>query len=361
MDSASLKRGSFPRNNPVSLLVLLLLFQLFGTASQALDSVLQCPAAHRSAEGLRVSGNLITYRGQPVQLHGVAVGDILLARGDRPLTDYWRISRSWNANIVRLSIHPAVWKWLDHEFVLRHLEVDTYAAIAAGMFVIIDWHVIGWPNGYYPTPYDPQDLYDTDFELARDFWRSVAERFAGEGRVIFELWTEPLYQEDDTDPPMGQLWPVFKPYMEELIVIIRRRADNIVLVTSNVWAYNLSGIRNDLIADENTAYTWHVYAGHDYNDEKLWEQNLDLLQTVRPVVVTEWGYQQDTDEHFQGDADTFGKKFVRDFIEAKGLHSTAWCWHPDWGPFMLDGDWKTPNEYGRFVRKFLRRQRLVRP
>ena len=73
-----------------------------------------------------------------------------------------------------------------------------------------------------------------------------------------------------------------------------------------------------------------------------------------PVVVSEWGFQPDTDKHYRGTADDFGRPFVKEFLEGRGLHSVAWCWHPDVGPPMLKFDWKTPTAYGAFVRDYLR-------
>jgi hypothetical protein len=137
------------------------------------------------------------------------------------------------------------------------------------------------------------------------------------------------------------------------LAIVRRHGDNVVIVSSNHWSYLLTGVRNDLLDGKNVAYAWHVYAGHAKNDPKQWAEALDDLQTVAPVIVTEWGFQRDIDRHYRGSPDDFGKLFVRDFLEAKGLHSTAWCWHPVSGPPMLKDDWRTPNEFGAFVRDYL--------
>ena len=112
------------------------------------------------------------------------------------------------------------------------------------------------------------------------------------------------------------------------------------------------GIKNSLLPDKNTAYMWHVYAGHDDNDVKRWAKMLDGLQMVRPVMVTEWGFQEGVKDHFKGDANDFGKPFLK-FMDQNKLHWTAWCWHPTWGPTMLKDYWKTPTPFGAFVKKAL--------
>ena len=171
---------------------------------------------------------------------------------------------------------------------------------------------------------------------------------------MFEFWNEPVYQKQDWAPAIGQKWAAFKPFMQELLDIVRRHGDNVVIVSSNRWSYWLKGVKNDLLKGKNVAYAWHIYAGHSKNNPKAWAEALDDLQTVAPVLVTEWGFQQGSKAHFRGGPEEFGKPFVREFLEGKGLQSTAWCWHPTWGPPMLKNDWRTPNEFGQFVRDYLR-------
>jgi len=64
--------------------------------------------------------------------------------------------------------------------------------------------------------------------------------------------------------------------------------NNLLIVTSNGWGYNLQQVRDTPLADGNTAYAWHVYAGTDHNDPAAWERNLAGLDEIRPVIVSEW-------------------------------------------------------------------------
>lgn len=313
--------------------------------------------ASGAAPALEVRGPQLVWKGEPVRLRGVAVGDPFLAREGRPLSDYSVIAHDWRANAVRISLTPSVWKTTPHPQVVARLRAEAGAALDAGMFVILDWHVIGWPDGYFQkadSADDPRDLYDSNFALAKNFWDAAAAEFAGDGGVIFELWNEPVAGKKETDPDSGQEWARLKPRFAELLSTVRAHGKNVVLATGGHWAYNLRGIRRDLLAGENVAYAWHIYAGHDENDEKLWAWALDELQTAAPVIVSEWGFQPKSREHFRGTAGTFGEKFARDFLEAKNLHSTAWCWHPEWSPVMLEPDWTTLSAMGAFVLKYLR-------
>jgi len=201
---------------------------------------------------------------------------------------------------------------------------------------------------------DPPDLYDSNFQLAKGFWDEVSARFGKDGRIVFELWNEPVLslKEEDEDSVRPE-WTRLKPYFAELLRVVRTHSENVVLATGNEWAYDLSGIREDPLPGTNVAYSWHIYASTDDDDEAQWARHLDDLQSVAPVMVTEWGFQERTKEAFKGSVKSFGAKFVRDFLEGRHLHSTAWCWHPDWTPVMLKPDWKTPTSMGKFVMDYL--------
>lgn len=339
--------------------------QLF-TGTGLVLAVLNCRllAAELSPQ-LHVSGTNLVYGSASIMLRGVAVGDALLAREGRPLSDYAVIATNWNANVVRIDIHPGVWKHQDHAAVLAELARQVQAILAAGMFAIIDWHAIGWPDGYCEIPGASQgdlpDIYDSSFALATDFWAAVANRFGAEPRVIFELWNEPVQDADEEDGNPSRKWAKLKPYWEKLTAVIRVHSGNLVLATGSQWAYSLAGIRADLLPDANTAYVWHIYAGNDGNNARRWAAALDNLPDVRPVLVTEWGFQRNTKEHFRGTPQNFGGKLVKDFLEGRQLHSTVWCWHPEWGPNLLQADWRTPTEFGRFALNYLKSHEPQRP
>lgn len=315
-----------------------------------------------AAANLQVSGNKIRYKGNEIQLQGVALGDPLLTRKDRPAEDYHFLAQDWHANAVRFSIHPSTWRDYGRVNVLAALEAEINRATEAGLFVILAWHAIGAPYGYYQAAPEgmPPDAYDSDFELARDFWKHASQRFARNGRVVFELWNEPVFSENET--PVEPQWARLKPHWEELTALIREQgAKNLLLATGSQWSYDLRGIKNNLLADGNTAYAWHIYAGIDNDSPTLFAAKLDGLDEVKPVVVTEWGFDPLNAKH-QGTADSFGYNFRTYFLQGRKLHHLAWCWHPVWTPRMLEADWRTPTAFGFFVKETLwERPELARP
>ncbi len=304
-----------------------------------------------AAKSLQVQGTKIFYGSAEVRLRGVCVGDIVLARDERPLSDYTTI-RAWGANCVRIGVAPPTWKKMGKK-ALPILRKEVDIALRNGLFVIIDWHSIGWPDGYFEKPKGEEDLYDSSLSLAMDFWKACAKEYRSNGAVAFQLWCEPVFQKEDWNTPMGSTWEKLKPSFDKMIGTVRKEgAKNMVLASGNRWAYDLVGIRKNPLKDSNVAYMWHVYGGHDDNKPDLWAKALDDLHTVAPVIATEWGFERETKSHYKGNPDNFGKPFLS-FMESRGMHWTAWCFHNSWGPAMLNSKGSGTTEFGGFVKSAL--------
>jgi len=145
-------------------------------------------------------------------------------------------------------------------------------------------------------------------------------------------------------------WLALRARYQELLAIIRARSNNLVLLGGNRWTYDLRQIKENPVAGRNIGYTWHVYAGQDNNDPAEWAEKLDNLDRIYPVIVTEWGFCRTcVGAHYQGTPEEFGRPFMRYFLNGRQMSWTAWVWHPNWGPAMLQSDWRTPTEFGRFV------------
>ncbi|MEI6597031.1 MAG: glycoside hydrolase family 5 protein [bacterium] len=300
-----------------------------------------------SKDALTVSGNKILFNKEEVWLTGVAMGDphsrVEIDR--RTIADYESIKKDWRANTVRLSIHPGVYK-RDLDDMKKILEEEVAAAREQGLYVIIDWHVIGMPNGWFkPSAYgeDHYYSYDSNFNTAREFWEMIAVKYRGDRGVMFELWNEPA------DPKTNE-WKNLKPYMDQLYGIIRSQgADNIIIVPGVWWTYDLRGIKNNPLKGENIAYGWHNY---EANSRYLtWSQALEDLNEKYPVLVTEWGYETDPASDYN--VKTEYPENFKQFIIDKGLHFTAWCWHSKWKPRMFKSDWEILSDYGQFIKSFL--------
>lgn len=307
---------------------------------------------HAAASALTVDRSAPTrlkLGGVPVRLRGLAMGEVMDARRFRPTSDFATVAGAWRSNVVRLSVFPTLYRDQRADL-LRFLDRDVRAARAAGMTVIITWHTIGWPDGWTEDP-----IADPSWSLCVAFWTRMRDLYGADGRIAFELWNEPM-SPTGWGESNARVWPELRNRYTQLVNIIRQKSTNLILCAGDWNSYDLRGIRARPVPGSNIGYVWHVYAGNSRTeDPDEWALHLDGLDQVAPVFVTEWGFSTaaaDRNEHFHGSADSFGRKFVR-FMNGRSLHHTGWCWHPEWGPAMLQGDWRTPTSFGQFVRTTL--------
>jgi hypothetical protein len=324
----------------------------------SLAAVAMTVSSSASAQGgaqdfLTISGNQVMLNGQrPISLHGVAVGNPYFRESsDKRTIDDYRTIKDWQANVVRLSVHPGVYM-KDEQAVKKALRKEVAAARNNGLFVIIDWHVIGvpdksfkaWPQGRYSGV-----LYDSDLDRARNFWQYIASEYGNDRGVIFELWNE-SYDYAGSQPN----WNDLRPSMQCLYDAVRQAgAQNIVLAPGVSWSYDLRGIKNNPLQGYNIGYVWHNYP--DSSKCLSWDQALDGLHKQYPVFVTEWGFSTETSgQHFSltGTSNSYPEK-LKNYIIDNDLHSTAWVWSATSDPKMFTADWRTLTAYGRFVKAFL--------
>lgn len=329
---------------------------LAGGAGLALTMLGPGRALASNPARIEIDGNRFTYDGQPLRLTGIAVGDPTYVRAQRPLSDYHTLAADWRANCVRISMQPGLWRnYPDGS--RTALRDNVAAARAEGLFVVIDWHRIGFPGLYDPeVPADwglPTDVEIASIEETVAFWQEMARQYGGDPAVLFEIWNEP-----SVDPMLwvatGRHWPILKAAWEQVIAAIRPLSDNIVLCAGGYWAHDLVGIKNNLIADARTAYAWHSYPNAERGNMKARVATLGGLQAIKPIVVTEWGFRPESNDDLRGTVKDFGRPFVRDVLDHFGLSHTAWCYSTGAMPNLLADEAGTPSTAGAFVRDVLR-------
>jgi hypothetical protein len=309
--------------------------------------------------GLSISGTDITANGQPIRLRGVNMGDPFLARNQSwyPMystANYATLAQDWHANVVRISIFPTQWKNMDHATLLAGLGREVNAALDNGMYVIISYHVIGWPNGWYQPAYagNPADTYDSSTSVATSFWTQMAQTYGSDTRIIFDLWNEPAH--DSSDWADTNYWAELKPSYESLIQTVRNNgAQNIVLATGSGWASWLAGIKDNPLADSKVVYAYHKYSVNGSNTAAEWNRDTGGLIGVKPVMVSEWGYEDHdvANPTWPGSQASYGDAFTQ-WMESNHLSNLAWMYHHDWTPALLQLNGSL-TLFGNFVKGYI--------
>jgi endoglucanase len=168
------------------------------------------------------------------------------------------------------------------------------AAIAAGIYVIIDWHA-----------YDAHNYQSA----AVSFFTEQAKKYKSTPNVIFEPYNEPITAggaTGGTQDDAEKTWAAIKPYLTAVTQAIRDQgAENLVILGTPYYSQFVNVAAQNQPKDKagnyfkNVAYTFHFYAAsHGQNayyikngtqtggmEPKYLEGGVGKV----PIFVTEWG------------------------------------------------------------------------
>lgn len=303
---------------------------------------------------IAVQGNhFVNPAGQTVVFRGLALSDPAeLSKKGQWGRRYFEEAKKWNANIVRIPIHPADWRRLGEEAYLKMLDEAVQWSGELGMHVIIDWHTIGnLLTGVYHRP-----MYVTSRDETFRFWYTIAQRYKNNPVVaLYELYNEPT----NNDGQMGPMpWGEYRKLIEDLTFMIQTiNPRAIVLVAGFNWGYDLSQVRYDPVRAANVAYVTHPYPQkREENREASWLRDWGFVADKYPVVATEFGFMDANDRgaHRPTIADEKYGEAIIAFFEQRGISWTPWVFDAEWVPSLIK-DWDyTPTRQGVFFREKLR-------
>jgi len=320
------------------------------------STCLPAPPVPVAPGGYYVNGNAVcTVDGRPHLFHGVARPSLEWSSAGEGLraTDFQEMA-AWRANVVRVPLNQDFWlkasPLYDPAYAPLVDQVVKWAE-GAGMDVILDlhWSDAGTLGGCSPTAGCQQKMPDGN---SVTFWSELASRYAGDGRVQFELYNEPhdvscavWLSGGDT----GDGWQAAG--MQQLYDAVRAAgADNLVIVGGLDWAYDLSGVPEHRVAGYNIAYATHTYlSSGSERRSRFWDVYWGSLTATDPIVITEFGDLKDCGGDYDRD--------VLDYADAHAAGWTAWAWIPRGCAFpSLTTDWAaTPSPLGSIIKAALSR------
>jgi aryl-phospho-beta-D-glucosidase BglC (GH1 family) len=331
------------------------------------DEVSQTGALAPSTEPMRlevVGDKLVTAADEkPVLLRGICVASLEFSnRGDHINEALDAALNQWKANVIRLPMSQDRWygraqgkPWEPPPTrggskyrAIIDMVVDTVAERNA--YVILDLHWAGagkWADeGGRPAQYRMADT------ISLLFWKDVATRYKDRPNVIFELYNEPYEISWDVWLKGGKISQDFdgRHYefqavgMQALYDTVRATgAGNVVLVNGMEWGYDLSGVLEGYaVKGTNIVYGTHPYP-HKSRD---WDRHFGRVSEKYPVLMGEFG--GDKPEHLSEYAPRL-LAYARD----RGLHWTAWVFHPGCWPTLIRNWEFEPSPFGEKVKQAL--------
>ena len=252
--------------------------------------------------------------------------------------DYYEGIFSFGGNAIRVPIHPDRYA-ADEYYMWRYLDKIVRWAGECGRYVILDWHYIG--NPVTGKGKEMPDIQENHMVLTKQFWAQTASYFKDTPNVIFEIYNEPAFISSES----------WEDAAKEIIDVIRENgANQLIIVGSPDYSYNLSWAKQSSIDDPNVAYSVHVFP-----NKTNWEKKLYEIKEEVPLIVTEWGYI-DSDiiakqSYLRGSRESFGEPFLNYLADNK----IGWiaCWYDDgWEPPIFSDDNHTLTEWGKFLKEY---------
>ena len=273
------------------------------------------------------------------------------------LDDY----KAWNSNAIRIPLNEDCWLGINglnpqysgqnyhkaiSEFV--HLFTD------AGLVAILDLH---WTAPGSTKATSQQPMTDTDHSV--DFWKSVAQYFSGNDKVIFELFNEPYPDNGNWNSEEG--WKCWRDGgtcsgvnfqaagMQTLVDAVRGTgARNIILVGGLAWSNSLAQWIQYMPSDplSNTGASWHSYNFNYCNNQNCWDSSVGVVKAKHPIVTTEFGENDCAGGYVTG---------LMQWMDSKGMSYLAWTfnsWDCKSGPALIS-DYShggIPTGYGQAIK-----------
>ena len=302
---------------------------------------------------IQVDGkNFVNESGETVIFHGVNFSDPdRLAKAGKWEKKHFEEAKNWGSNIVRLPVHPDMWRERGSVEYIKLLDQAVQWARELGLYLILDWHSIG---NLYEERFQ-RESYKTTKEETYEFWRIMSEKYAGEPVVaMYELYNEPTI----SGSSFGTMtWEQWKGMNVEMIEIIRKNHPKaVILVAGFNWAYDLMPVKDDPIEMPNIAYVSHPYPEKRKQPwEPQWEEDWGFVADKYPVILTEIGFAlpEEKGVHIPVHGDEVYGQTLVDYTARKGISWVVWCFDPRWSPYMFT-DWDyTPTRQGAFFKKVM--------
>ena len=217
---------------------------------------------------LHVEGtHLADEAGVAVQLRGVSTHGLTWFPQFIDEDLFAQLAGDWNCNLVRLAMYSQVYCDGGEEESLDLMRKGIDAAIAADLYVLVDWHIL--------EDADPNQ----NLQAAAAFFDIIASEYADCPNLLFEICNEPNGKTS---------WGDVLAYSEQIIPVIRAHIpDSVIVVGTPEYDQNLGGALLRPLGFDNVMYALHFYAAS--HGERLRGELQAAVEAGLPVFISECG------------------------------------------------------------------------
>ena len=257
---------------------------------------------------LKVVGpDLVNQSGMKVQLYGLSTHGLQWFGRYANFDTIASIQESFGINIIRFAFYTDEDGYCDgsesrKQGMLEDLKRGVDAATKLGLYVIIDWHMVGAENDADKNPL-------TYLEESKEFFSYISEYYKKNNNILYEIMNEPNGE---------TTWADCKKYANEVIPCIRKNTDAVILVGNPHWTADLNSVMKDpLVGYKNIMYTYHFYAATHRNVSQV----VSAYDAGFPVFISEYGFM---DSDGNGDINiSAGENWLK-ILDERNISYVAW-------------------------------------
>ncbi|MDR2693546.1 MAG: cellulase family glycosylhydrolase [Chitinispirillales bacterium] len=240
---------------------------------------------------LSVQGNRIVNKdGNPVQLRGMSFFWAQWQEGSKFYNaDVVRkLATDWKVSVVRAAYTSGTQS-------LCETVID--AAIAQGIYVIIDYH---------------SHTANNETAAATTFFQAMATKYKDKPNIIYEIFNEPI----------NQTWAQIKSYAETIVPAIRAIDNkNIILIGTRDYSKHVEDAVSSPVSGTNLAYVAHFYAAQEGHGDEIRTMIKQALNGGKAVFITEFGT---CEADGNGRVDTAATNTWFNFLDANQISWANW-------------------------------------
>ena len=309
-------------------------------------------------EPIVVKNSRLFSQGNIIKLSGVSIPDYfgLLQKEKQEIDVVIKQIKELGFNTVRVPVLPGHFLFYP-DYIEKTIKNIVMLCDKHDLYCVLDWHAIGNPlhnqtrlKEYVHIKNDKQIFwYDANLELAARVLVILSEQFGKCKHVIFEIYNEPCPGEKSIHQLelLALPWKDWRKIAVGLISIIREHSENLILVSSNYWSFNLmSTSEQPFIEYSNIAYSFHCYP---LKNNKNWKEMLNSMRQF-PIVVTEFGYDIDDESQYKSSSEEYFIPLM-DYLTQHHISWIGWCFSTSWRPRIVSR-WK-PFELSDFGKNLI--------
>ena len=218
--------------------------------------------------------DLVDQNGEKFQLIGLSTHGLQWFSRYVNRGTFAAIKNEFGINVIRLAMYTSEDGYCtseaNKERLYKTVVEGVKYATEIGLYVIVDWHMVGAEDDR-----DKNPLFYKD--LSMEFFSRISKEFKDYDNVLYEIMNE---------PNGSTTWEDCKTYANLVIPKIRENTDAIILVGNPNWTSNLNVVMKDpLVGYDNIMYTYHFYAA----SHKQTYQVTNAYSKGFPVFISEHG------------------------------------------------------------------------